>query len=281
MSGDEIRALQIRLNRISTNYPAIPKIVNANGIFSYDTEDAVIAFQEIFGLVPDGIVGKSTWYAIQYIYNSVARLNELDSEGIRYEEIADLFPSVLRPGDSGENVKYFQFILNYLSAFYDSIPPISVNGIFGEETEGAVKAAQTTFGITNDGIVGSDTWNAIYNAYLGIVKTVPLEFIEGNTVPYQGVVLTVGSDSDEVVLLQQYINFIANTYTDIPQIPVTGYYGTRTRESVVAFQRRFGLPVTGNVNGITWDSITREYRTLYNGALMSDGQYSGHILGGE
>ena len=281
MSGDEVRALQIRLNRISTNYPAIPKIVSTNGIFSYDTEDAVIAFQNVFGLEPDGIVGKATWYAVQYIYNSVARLNELDSEGIDYDQVADEFPSVLRIGDSGENVKYFQFILNYLSAFYNTIPSIAINGVFNEETESAVKAAQATFGLTSDGIVEADTWNAIYNAYLGIVKTVPLEFVEGNTVPYQGVVLTVGSDSEEVVLLQQYLNYISNTYPEIPQIPITGYYGTRTRESVVAFQRRFGIPVTGNVNGITWDAITREYSTLYNGSLMSEGQYSGHILGGE
>ena len=241
----------------------------------------MIAFQNVFGLEPDGIVGKATWYAVQYIYNSVARLNELDSEGIDYDQVADEFPSVLRIGDSGENVKYFQFILNYLSAFYNTIPSIAINGVFNEETESAVKAAQATFGLTTDGIVGADTWNAIYNAYLGIVKTVPLEFVEGNTVPYQGVVLTVGSDSEEVVLLQQYLNYISNTYPEIPQIPITGYYGTRTRESVVAFQRRFGIPVTGNVNGITWDAITREYSTLYNGSLMSEGQYSGHILGGE
>lgn len=279
MSGDEIRALQIRLNRISANYPAIPKIVEANGIFSYDTEEAVIAFQEIFGLEPDGIVGRSTWYAVQYIFNSVARLNELNSEGIDFEQIADEFPSTLSRGDSGENVRYFQYLLNYLSAFYDGIPPIAVDGIFGAATENAVRDAQAVFGLTQDGIVGVDTWNVVYNAYLGIVRTVPVVFIEGNTIPYQGVVLTVGSESDEVVLLQQYLNFISRTYTEIPTLPVTGYYGTRTREAVVAFQRRYGLAVTGNVNGPTWDAITRVYSTLYNGSMMSDGQFPGMTLG--
>ncbi len=279
LSGDEVRALQIRLNRISKNYPAIPKIAETNGIFSYDTEAAVREFQNVFGLATDGVVGKSTWYAVQYIFNSVARLNELNSEGINFEQVRDDFPDILRLGDSGENVLFFQFHLNYLSAFYDSIPAIDVDGIYGSATEQAVRDAQATFGLIQDGIVGINTWNAIYDAYLGIVKTVPLEYIEGNTVPYQGVVLTLGSESDEVILLQEYLNYIARTYTEIPTLPVTGYYGSRTREAVVAFQRRYGLPVSGNVNGPTWDAITRTYSTLYNGSMISDGQFPGRNIG--
>ena len=48
--GNNVRTIQVRLNRISDNYPAIPKIAVTDGIFSEDTEDAVRAFQEIFGL---------------------------------------------------------------------------------------------------------------------------------------------------------------------------------------------------------------------------------------
>ena len=66
--GNNVRTIQVRLNRISDNYPAIPKIAVTDGIFSEDTEDAVRAFQEIFGLDVDGVVGKATWYSIQRIY---------------------------------------------------------------------------------------------------------------------------------------------------------------------------------------------------------------------
>ena len=54
--GNEVRTLQLRLNRISDNYPSIPKIASPDGVFSFDTENAVKRFQEIFGLTPDGIV---------------------------------------------------------------------------------------------------------------------------------------------------------------------------------------------------------------------------------
>ena len=76
--GDEVRQLQLRLNRISDNYPSIPKIALPDGVFSFDTEDAVKRFQEIFGLTPDGIVGNSTWYRVLFIYNAV---NQRDHNG--------------------------------------------------------------------------------------------------------------------------------------------------------------------------------------------------------
>ena len=106
--GDDVRTVQIRLNRIAQNYPAIPKIVQTDGIFVEDTEAAVRAFQEIFNLTPDGVVGRGTWFAIQAIYAGVKRLNELDSEGIRLEEITKQFPEVLRQGDSGTGVLSLQ-----------------------------------------------------------------------------------------------------------------------------------------------------------------------------
>ena len=80
-ANDYVRILQLRLNRISDNYPLIPKIATIDGIFAEDTEAAVKSFQETFGLGPDGIVGNATWYSVNRIYNAVKRLNELDSGG--------------------------------------------------------------------------------------------------------------------------------------------------------------------------------------------------------
>jgi len=279
ISNDNVRVIQIRLNRISTNYPAIPKIVSEDGIFADDTENAVIAFQEIFGLTPDGIVGNATWYAIQYIYNSVKRLNELNSEGIRFEEVSDELPNVLRTGDSGSDVAVFQYYLSYISRFYDTIAPVAIDGIFDDDTRSSVISAQATFGLTQDGIVGENTWDAVYKAYIGIIDTIPIEYTEGTVIPFAGVTLTLGSESDSVSVLQNYLNYIAQTYTEIPSIPVTGYFGTRTREAVIVFQRIFSLPATGRVNAITWSAIASIYSDLYNGRMISDGQFPGFDIG--
>ena len=278
-SGDDVRTAQIRLNRISDNYPAIPKINPPFGIFSFDTEEAVKEFQRVFGLTPDGVIGNATWYNIQQIYNSVKRLNDLNSEGLTLQDVTQQFPSVLEEGDSNIGVSSLQYYLSYLSDFYETIPPVNIDGVFGPTTRAAVEAAQRTFGLEPDGVVGEVTWNAIYNAYLGIVETIPVRYVEGNTVPFPGVFLRIGVEDDDVRLLQEYLNFISGYISEIPAVNPTGYFGTRTQEAVVAFQNYYGLSPTGVVGPITWNGITSLYSDLYNGSRLGEGQFPGFTVG--
>ena len=278
-SSDDVRTAQIRLNRISNNYPSIPKIVRTDGIFLEDTEAAVRRFQEIFNLTPDGVIGRSTWYAIERIYNGVKRLNELDSEGITLEEVTRQFPEVLRLGSTGIGVSNLQYFLDYLSAFYDAIPPLSIDGVFGESTEQAVKDAQRLFGLEVDGVVGELTWNAIYNAYAGIIDTIPFRYTEGNVLPYPGYLLRLGSESEVVRVMQEYLNYIARSFPEVPEVNPTGYFGSRTQEAVMAVQMLSGLVANGVVGAVTWGAITELYRDLYNGNRINDGQYPGYEVG--
>lgn len=278
-TGDDVRTLQIRINRISDNYPAIPKISAPFGVFSYDTEEAVKDFQRAFGLTPDGIVGRATWYNIQQIYNSVKRLNDLNSEGLTLADISQQFPSVLEEGDSNIGVRSLQYYLNYLSDFYNTIPRVAIDGTFGPSTREAVIAAQNTFGLTPDGVVGENTWNAIYDAYLGIVRTIPIEYVEGNTIPFPGVFLRIGVEAPEVRVLQEYLNYISQFYSEIPSINPTGYFGSRTQEAVVAFQNLYGIPATGVVGPVAWNGITSLYNDLYNGSRLGEGQFPGFNVG--
>lgn len=278
-AGDDVLQIQIRLNRISDNYPSIPKIAVLDGIFTTDTENAVIAFQEAFNLNPDGIVGRTTWYNIQRIYSAVKRLNEINSEGLTLEDVSKQFPSVLSLGSRGPGIRTLQFFISYLSNYYNTIPAVDIDGVFGESTRAAVIDMQNTFGLTPDGIVGEETWNTMYNAYLDIVSTVPLRYSEGNTVPFQGEILRIGSESDTVRLLQEYLNYIANVYTEIPQVNTTGYFGTQTQEAVIAFQRIFGLEQTGYVGPFTWTAITDIYSDIFNGSRLREGQYPGYEVG--
>lgn len=278
-TGDDVRTVQIRLNRISDNFSAIPKINQPFGVFSYDTEEAVKAFQSAFGLTPDGVVGRSTWYTIQQIYNSVKRLNDLNSEGLSLADVTKQFPGVLQQGDNNLGVSALQYYLSYLSEFYNSIPRVSVDGIFGPTTTSAVIAAQNTFGLTPDGVVGEDTWRAIYNAYIGIVSTIPLEYVEGNTIPFPGVFLRAGVESDDVRVLQEYLDFISRYIPEIPSVNPTGYFGTRTQDSVIAFQNYYGIPATGVVGPVAWGGITSLYSDLYNGSRLGEGQFPGFTVG--
>lgn len=257
--GNDVRILQTELNRISNNYPAISKISPINNVFGPSTAEAVRVFQGIFDLPQTGVVDKSTWYKIKYIYTSVKNLADLSSEGLRLEDVQLPFPRVLREGMRGNEVAIIQYYLRAASTYNSMIPPVTVDNIFGPQTTEAVKAFQTYYGLTPDGIVGRNTWNALQETYRGILNTLPPGYNENRSKIYPGSLLARGSTGQDVTDLQTYLNLVGRTYTNIPEIPVTGYFGEQTEEAVRAFQEAFGLEITGTVGPITWASIANEY----------------------
>ncbi len=170
-TGPSVVVIQVALNRISQNYPAIPKIPTADGIFGSRTEAAVLAFQRIFGLTPDGVVGPGTWYELVRLYTAVTALSELRSQGQQFYAINWSPPGGLEVGDTGDKVRLLQYMLSVLSSYIPSIPPVSVDGIYGPATRSAVLAAQRRFGLPETGTVGQQTWDEIYDQYSGIENT--------------------------------------------------------------------------------------------------------------
>lgn len=182
-SGPNVVIVQTELNRISQNYPAIPKIPVMDGIYGSRTEAAVRKFQEVFNLTPDGIVGKATWYALIRLYTAVTQLGELRSLGQQFYSINWSPPGGLQPGDTGEKVRLLQYMLSVLSSYIPGIPPVAVDGIYGSATRAAVLAAQRRFRLPETGTVGTQTWNEIYDQYSGIENTT---LRSGETFPAQG-----------------------------------------------------------------------------------------------
>ena len=171
--GEAVLRIQTMLNRISRDYPAIPKVQPVDGIFGEGTEQAVIKFQQIFSLNPDGIVGSATWYKLVFLYVGVLDLAELVSEGQTFyaNAIPLEFSDVVAPGDTGEEVRVIQYLLSVVSEFYSNVPPVAVDGVYGPATRQAVIAVQQMAGLPQDGVVGEQTWQALYRLYAGIADT--------------------------------------------------------------------------------------------------------------
>lgn len=280
MSSNDIKTLQIQLNRISRNYPLIPKIPEVDGIFDVATKDAVTTFQEIFNLDPTGIVNEATWYKISYIYVSVKNLAELNSEGIRYEDISKQFPEELYMGMEGREIANLQYYLAVIGAYYERVSPVDITGYFGEMTQNSVKSFQNVFGLPVTGRVDRNTWNSIYSAYDGILESVPFDGNNEYTAPlYPNIILKEGSSNDYVKLIQQYLTYISNSYPNIPAVSDTGYFGPLTKSSVIAFQRQFNInPPNGIVGSVTWNAIAREYSNLRYGQEKLPYQYPGYTI---
>ena len=170
-TGPNVVVIQTALNRIAQNFPAISKIPEIDGIYGSRTETAVLEFQRVFDLTPDGIVGPATWYEIVRLYTAVTNLAALRSEGQRYYSINWNPPNALRQGSTGENVRHLQHMLSILATFISEIPPVNVDGIYGPATRAAVLAAQRRFRLPETGVVDAQTWDEIYDQYSGIENT--------------------------------------------------------------------------------------------------------------
>ncbi|MFV0342163.1 MAG: LysM peptidoglycan-binding domain-containing protein [Anaerocolumna sp.] len=173
-TGRSVELMQIYLNRIRKNYPAIPEITDEAGVFGSTTEAAVKKFQSIFNLTSDGIIGKSTWYKISSIYVAITKLASLDSEGSTID-VGTIPPSAtLQVGSSGVDVIVLQYMLSFISEYYPTVPKIAQDGTFGSGTENAVKEFQKMMGLSQTGVVDQTTWQSIYDVYWSIKNEVPL-----------------------------------------------------------------------------------------------------------
>ena len=261
-SGNEVRYIQLRLNRIAKNYPSIPAIPNPDGIFGPETDAAVREFQRIFGLTEDGIVGRATWYKIVQIYGGVKRLADLASEGIFLDEVTQLQPEVLQRGDTGNDVRELQYYLNFIGTFNNQIQPVAIDGIFGMATEQSVLDFQRYYGLPETGVVNVVTWNAMQRTYLDLLDSLPASTFDDVTLLYPGYVLRIGARGEAVTALQTYLNRISDTYPTIPKLTIDGVFGSATESAVRAYQELFDIPNTGVVGSVTWNSITSTYQSL-------------------
>jgi peptidoglycan hydrolase-like protein with peptidoglycan-binding domain len=108
---------------------------------------------------------------------------------------------------------------------------VAVDGIFGPQTESAVKAFQQSRGLGADGIVGPQTWGRLV------------------------VQVKKGSTGDAVRAVQEVMKFHDQSDGEGPPIHVDGIFGPRTDQFVRGFQTAVGTPSDGIVGPITWRAL--------------------------
>lgn len=255
-AGNYVRQLKVQLNRISNNYPAIPKIEDENIFFTTDMEESVKAFQEIFDLPVTGTVDKATWYEVKYLYNAVKKVADLASEGISIEEVELPYGETLQVGDTGPYIRSLNYLLNFLSYFDTNIPKLNLSGEeFTEDTKEMVIAFQTSNNIETDGIVDKNTWNALVTTYNQTKESIPEEYLYYEDKLYPGIFLSLGMTGDDILNLQNFLYIICEKTHQIPGVRVNGTFDELTEESIKAIQKRYNLPENGIVGPATWQKI--------------------------
>lgn len=253
--GDDVVTIKRELNRIAQNYPAIPKIAFINGVYDLETENAVKAFQRIFSLDPDGVVGKATWYKIKQVFTAVKELSDLTSEGLTISEVSRRYTRELRPGSQGVDVEALQYYLAFIGYFYPYLPPIPITGYFGELTRDAVFAFQANYGLPVTGVVDANVFSRIEQVYRNAVSELPANYQSAIGEPYPGRFLTEGDRGESVYIIQGYLNKIGQNVDSIPVIAADGIFGPKTKAAVIALQQYLGIEETGAIGPVEWAEI--------------------------
>ncbi|MBU7583473.1 MAG: peptidoglycan-binding protein [Nostoc sp. TH1S01] len=192
------------------------------GRFASLTRQAVIGFQKAQGLAVDGIVGAKTQQALQQSCQS-----ETPSESINRQ---------LQVGSRGAAVAQLQQNLRDLGYFNGP-----KTGYFGSQTRQALIRFQQASRIPANGVFDIRTAQALQS-----------DLNVGGEYP----TLAEGSRGPAVTKLQQRLRDLGYF-----KMNPTGNFQSITKNAVIRFQRKAGLPATGVANSQTWDA-------LYNSAQV-------------
>ena len=191
--------------------------------------------------------------------------------------------SPLRRGAAGPDVVVVQTELNRIGQNYPAIPKIQpVDGVFGQQTEEAVRRFQEIFGLTADGVVGKAVWYRLVSLYVGVNRLSEL-VSEGQRmfgIPFQAPqAVSEGSPRNQVLIVQYFLSILAQFDPLIPFVTLDGIYGPATRQAVRSFQTAQGIPVTGTVDTATWNALYSAFEGIDVTVLSDDILFPAELQG--
>ena len=215
----------------------------------------------------------------RYYGNDIELVVEAPVQGLQ-----NSYPgSPLRRGAAGPDVVVVQTELNRIGQNYPAIPKIQpVDGVFGQQTEEAVRRFQEIFGLTADGVVGKAVWYRLVSLYVGVNRLSEL-VSEGQRmfgIPFQAPqAVSEGSPRNQVLIVQYFLSILAQFDPLIPFVTLDGIYGPATRQAVRSFQTAQGIPVTGTVDTATWNALYSAFEGIDVTVLSDDILFPAELQG--
>jgi len=231
-----VGALQYLLNRGSSTP------VDQDNAFGAATENALKRFQREQGLPVTGVADQATWDKLRQP------------------------PEVLRPalsrGAKSEAVETLQELINS-SRDQRGLPKIPEDGVFGAETESALRDFQREHGLSATGEADAATWATLSGEDLVVAAPEPTD--------YQASPLLREGHTGEPV---RALHHLLNTHREAAGRPVIdgeGGFGPATARALREFQREQGLPESGVADPETWAALRAAPQAPGQGAPLRRG----------
>ncbi len=239
--GPEVSELQTRMMNAGCYDGPV------TGTFGELTEAGVMACQAQLGLTVDGVAGSETLARLRGTRSIEAKPPfQGYANPTTYanpNQSVDSREDIIQNGSEGATVSNIQTQLKRLG-FYAG----SIDGVYGNQTETAVRQFQKVVQLPVDGKVGTQEIAALESYQPPTVAPIAPPTL--SQIPLSQSQLALGDDHPDVGQLQDRLRsagfFQGNS---------TQYYGSITRQSVIDFQRNRGLNVTGIADPTTLESL--------------------------
>lgn len=158
-------------------------------------------------------------------------------------------------------IRSLQTMLQVLAEDDGRLPTVVPDGLYGPSTMQAISAFQRRHGLPITGVTDQQTWETIVRSYedavIRVEKAEPIEIIMD-----AGSVYRLGDQGPYIYLLQSMLIQLATEHPRIRQPEHNGIFDDLTVEAITDFQVLAGLPVTGELDKITWKHLSKQY-SLY------------------
>lgn len=166
----------------------------------------------------------------------------------------------MRPTESfiGQPIRALQTMLRVLSKNDPSHPNVIPDGIYGPETMAAVSAFQRMHGLPVTGVTNQETWDALVSHYQpALVAVGPVQPVEMIFAPRQ--VIKKGDSNSCLYLVQAMLLCLSNLYGSIGTPSLSGTLDEATADSLASLQQLCRLPMTGELDRMTWRHLALQY----------------------
>lgn len=171
----------------------------------------------------------------------------------------------MRPNDSfvGQPIRSLQTMLRVLSEHDNSYGQIIPDGIYGPSTISAVSIFQRLHGLPVTGITDQPTWEAIVTEYEPALVYVD-EAEPVNIILNPNEILRRGETSPYLYVVQALLQVLSEVYSSVGAPSLNGILDEITADALASFQALSGLPMTGELDKVTWKHLARQFPLAAN-----------------